>query len=38
MKNMYNITSLITEDGFFYCKIKRGMHGLRKKFDLNMTI
>ena len=30
MKNKYSISSLVAEDGFVYCKIKRGMYGLKQ--------
>ena len=30
MKNKYHIPSLVAEDGFVYCKIKRGMYGLKQ--------
>ena len=28
MKSKCSISLLVAEDGFFYCKIKRGMYGL----------
>ena len=30
MKNKYSISSLVAENGFVYCKIKRGMYGLKQ--------
>ena len=30
MKNKYNIHELAAEDGFVYCKIKRGTYGLKQ--------
>ena len=30
MKNKYHIPSLVAGDGFVYCKIKRGMYGLKQ--------
>ena len=29
MKDKYNSTSLVAKDEFVYCKIKRGMYGLK---------
>ena len=30
MKSKYSISSLVVEDGYVYCKIKRGMYGLKQ--------
>ena len=30
MKSKYNISSLVAEDGYVYCKIKRKIYGLKQ--------
>ena len=30
MRKLYNIDSIIAEDGFVYCEIQRGMYGLKQ--------
>ena len=34
MQHKYNITSLVAEDGFVYCKIRCGMYGLKQAVRL----
>ena len=34
MREKYNMTNLINPDGYVYCKIKRGMYGLKQSARL----
>ena len=34
MRKKYNIDNIIDSDGYVYCKIKRGMYGLKQSAKL----